>query len=130
MIMDTAFVIDVMKNEQNAIKKLQELVKKGEPQLVTAITIFELFSGIARSTKPIEEKNRVLTTLKGQLILHFDNDAAEKAGEIDGMLIKEGRMNDPIDCMIAGIALVKKEKVLTRNVKDFAKIRGIEVETY
>ncbi len=130
MILDTTFVIDVMKNEQKAIEKLQELVKKGEPQLITAITIFELFSGMAKSTKPIEERNKILTTLKEQLILHFDNDAAEKAGEVDGMLSKEGRMNDPIDCIIAGIALVKKEKVLTRNVKDFAKIRGIEVESY
>ena len=39
-------------------------------------------------------------------------------------------MIQPIDCMIAGIALIRKEKVLTRNVKDFSKIKDLEIETY
>lgn len=130
MIFDTCFVIDIMGKEEKAVQKLQELIKKGEPQIVTAITIFELFSGVAQSTMPEEEKNKIMKALKGQLILHLDNDAAEKAGEIDGMFVREGKMSDPMDSMIAGIVLMKKEKVLTRNVKDFLRIKGVEVETY
>ena len=130
MIFDTTFIIDVMHNDGKAIVKLHELINKNEPQLVTSLTIFELFSGIERSKKPIEEKNKIVKILKGQLILHLDNDSAEKAGEIDGSLIKEGKMIDPIDSLIAGITIIKKDKILTRNIKDFSKIKGIEIETY
>lgn len=130
MIFDTDFVIDLMENKVNAATKLRELIKKGEPQLITAPTVFELFSGLARSEKPTEEKNKIVKVLKGQLILHLDNDSAEKSGEIDGALVKEGKKIGPVDCMIAGIALVKKEKLLTRNVKDFMRIRGLEMESY
>lgn len=130
MIFDTTFIIDIMKNDEKAISKLNEIIKKGETQLITALTIFELFSGISRSNQPEKEKNKVIKILKGQLILHLDNDSAEKAGEIDGNLIKRGEDIGPIDCMISGIALVKKEKVLTRNIEDFKKIKGLEIETY
>ncbi len=130
MIVDTTFVIDLMRNEEKAVAKLHQLINKREPLLVTALTIFELFSGLSRSTKPSEERNKIMKVLKGQLILHLDNDSAEKAGEIDGTLIKEGNMIGPVDSMIAGIALVKKDVVLTRNIKDFSKVKGLDTETY
>ncbi len=130
MILDTTFVIDIMDNDKEAVNKLHELIKRGENQLITAPTVFELYSGMARSKKPANEKNKITKILNGQLIIHFDNDAAERGGEIDGNLIKDGKTIQPIDCMIAGIALVRKEKVLTRNIKDFSKIKDLEIETY
>ncbi len=130
MIFDTTFIVDVMRNEAAAVAKLHELISKGEPQLVTAVTIFELFSGLARSKKPEQEKEGIRKVLYGQLIIHFDKEAAERAGDIDGTLIKEGTMIDPTDSMIAGIAVIKKEKLLTRNVKHFSRVRGLEIEVY
>lgn len=130
MILDTTFLIDLMENEAAACDKLNLLIKMGEPQLVTALTIFELYSGLARSSKQEQEKQKIINALHGQLIVHLDCDAAEKAGEIDGALAKNGQMVSPIDCLIGGIAIVKKEKILTRNVKDFTKMKGVFVETY
>lgn len=130
MILDTTFIIDVMRNDSKALEKLNYLIKKGETQLITSLTVFELFSGASRSKRITEEKNKIVDILKGQLIINFDSDAAQKAGEIDGTLIKEGKMIDIIDSMIGGIAIIRKEKMLTKNIKDFSKIRGIEIETY
>ena len=130
MILDTSFLIDLMNGDKFAVQKLQLLTNKGETQLITALTIFELFSGLARSKKAETEKTKVVNALQGQLVIHLDNDSAEKAGEIDGNLVKEGKSIGVIDSMIAGIALIKKEKVLTRNVKDFSRVKGLEIETY
>ncbi|MBI5392839.1 PIN domain-containing protein [Candidatus Woesearchaeota archaeon] len=130
MIFDTCFIIDLMNNDTDAVAKLHELIKSDEPQLVTAVTIYELFSGMTKSNKPEGEKNKIMKVLNGQVILALDNDSAQKAGEIDGTLIKEGKMVDPIDILIAGITLTKKEKLLTRNIRDFSKVKGIELESY
>ena len=73
---------------------------------------------------------KILEILDGQIILKFDKESAEKAGEIDGNLIKEGNTIGPIDTMIAGTAITKNEKVLTRNIKDFSRIKGLNIETY
>lgn len=130
MISDTTFIVDLLRNDARAITKLKELMKKNELSFVTTLTIFELFSGLFRSNNPIKEKSRVIDVLKRQMIINLDPESAEKAGEIDGNLILKGKMIQPVDCMIAGIALVKKDKVLTRNVKDFSKIEGLEIESY
>ena len=130
MIFDTTFIIDLMERDEKAVIKLHDCIRKSESQFITSITVFELFSGLARCNRPKEEKEKILKTLTGQIVLNLDNDCAEKAGEIDGSLIKDGKMISVTDSMIAGIALVKKEKVLTRNVKDFSKINGLYVETY
>ncbi len=106
------------------------MLNRGETTLITSLSIFELFSGLGRSKKPQQEKNKILKVLEGQLIVNLDNYSAEKAGEIDGSLIKEGNGIGVIDSMIAGIALIKKEKVLTRNVKDFSRAKGLIVENH
>ncbi len=130
MILDTTFIIDLMNNDIKAVEKLRDLQKRGEAQIISSITIFELFSGLGHSKKQEKEKTKIINALRGQLIIHLDQDAAEKAGFIDGSLRKEGKAIGPLDTMIAGIALVKKEKVLTRNRKDFERIPGLEVESY
>lgn len=130
MILDTTFIIDIMNNDLKAIDKLRELQKRGEAQIISSITVFELFSGLAKSKKPEKEKAKIINAINGQLIASFDQEAAEKAGFIDGSLRKEGRTIGPLDTMIAGTAITKKEKVLTRNTKDFEKILGLEIETY
>tara|TARA_Y100000031_G_C8124769_1_gene339950 strand:+ start:155 stop:547 length:393 start_codon:yes stop_codon:yes gene_type:complete len=130
MIIDTTFAIDVMRNEPAAVEKLYALFKQGRTIKVSAPTIFELFSGVARCSRPVEEKRKIMQLLENQSVTPLTNESAEKAGEIDGKLCNEGKMIQVPDSMIAGIALIKNEKVLTRNVKDFSKIPGLQVETY
>lgn len=130
MIFDTTFLIDILRNDQHALEKLEEITKSGEPQHITAVSVFELFSGVVRSQKQEQEKKNVLDILNSQNVLDFDTLAGIRAGQIDGQLIRQGNMNSPQDNMIAGIALAQKEKILTRNVKDFSKIPGLQVETY
>ena len=130
MIVDTTFVIDILENNQDALNKSHELLQRGETQLVSSITIFELYSGIARSTKPEQEKLKVIQGLANQIILPFTEKDSEKGGKIHGDLYKKGNVIGSHDCMIAGIALTKGEKILTRNVKHFSRIEGLDVETY
>ena len=130
MILDTSFVIDLLHTDIKAVQKLHELLKQGSVPKITAVTVFELFTGVVRSNRPAEERNKILQVLEGQLVIPLEREAAEKAGEIDGSLAKEGKKIDIADCLIAGIALSRNEKVLTRNVKDFSRIQRLAVETY
>ena len=130
MIVDTTFVIDIMRKDERALLKLKQFVSRGEPQIVTVLTLFELYSGIMQSNKPDVEKQRVLQILSNLIIWHFDAESAEKSGEIDGGLCKQGKKIDTVDSMIAGIAIAKGERLLTRNIKDFSKIVGLDIESY
>ena len=46
MILDTNFIIDIMRNNESAINKSKQLSDIGESQFITSLTIFELFSGL------------------------------------------------------------------------------------
>ena len=60
----------------------------------------------------------------------LDAVAAERAGEVDAHLLRQGAPIDPEDSMIAGIALASGEPLLTRNVRHFSRIAGLRIEEY
>ena len=130
MILDTTFLIDLMKEDPAAVKKLKELERDKITQNIAALTLYELSVGIMLSTKPEKEKRKVLDTLASMNILDLNAKSAAKAGEVQGKLIREGKMIDPEDAMIAGIALLNNEIVLTKNVEHFSRIRALITETY
>ncbi|HIH10580.1 TPA: type II toxin-antitoxin system VapC family toxin [Candidatus Woesearchaeota archaeon] len=130
MILDTSFVIDLMNNHPEAVLKARELQQKGEHTYICTPTLFELWSGLAQSNKPVKEKQKIMEIISSQLVLNFDKESAEEAGKIDGLLKCEGQMIDPEDSMIAGIAKRHGECVLTKNVKHFSRIKTISCATY
>jgi len=113
-----------------AISKAKELEAEGTGIMIGAPSIFELFAGVALSRKAQEEKGKVMTILSSLPQLSLDFPSASAAGLIYGEKVRAGREIDPEDAMLAGMAKVKAEKILTRNVKHFSGIEGVTVETY
>lgn len=130
MLLDTTFLIDLMRGEASAIERLKVLEYEGIAQNVASPTLYELYVGIALSKKPEVEKRRVLEILTSAAILNLDAKSAEMAGRIQGELMAKGEMLDPEDAMIAGIALTNGESILTRNVEHLSRIMDLKVETY
>jgi tRNA(fMet)-specific endonuclease VapC len=60
----------------------------------------------------------------------LDHVAAAEAGVVYGEKRREGVVLDPEDAMIAGIARVNGEAVVTRNLRHFKGIKGVAVDTY
>ncbi len=129
MIIDTSVIIDACRNDSAALKKLKEIENTGEG-IIASPALFELFSGIARSSRSENEKNKVMGILQEYPIASLDSKAAGKAGLIDGQLAKQGNSIGIIDTLIAGIAITQGMAVLTKNKKHFSRIEGIKIESY
>ena len=130
MILDTSYLIDIMENDEAALIRKQKLIEDRENCRVASPTIFELWSGISASDKPEKEKAKVLAALMEFAVIPLIRKSAEKAGEIHGSLIKNGQQIEANDCMIASIAILENELLLTRNIKHFTRISGLKVESY
>ena len=130
MILDTSFIIDLMEMDEGALNKHGQLVEKNETSRISSAALFELWSGVGHSKKGEEEKLKVMRALSGISTIALTAPMAEKAGEIHGTLAKEGRGIDNIDAMIASTALHENETLLTRNVKHFARVNGLRIESY
>ena len=128
MILDTTFVIDILKGRPEAIEKLRQMERARHPILLTTVSIFELWQGIEVKDKEKEEK--IKETLENFPFVTLDLRGAELAGNIHGGLERKGMVIDPEDSMISGIALSRNEAVLTRNERHFKRVNGLRIELY
>lgn len=132
MILDTNFIIDVMNGDEKALNKLDEIENSSSSVSTTAITLFELWSGINQASKSEEEKEKVLNVISSLTIYSLDEKSAKIAGRIDGILADNKEKMSTEDCKIAGIAIKNSEKIVTKD-KDFetiSKYSTMEIEDF
>ena len=119
-----------MMKDPAALGKAEEVERKGSTISVGAPSIFELFAGVALTRKSEEEKSKIMSTISSLPQLPLDFPSARAGGQIYGGKAKAGSKVDPEDAMLAGIAKIRGETIITRNVKHFTNIEGVNVETY
>ncbi|MBI2662359.1 type II toxin-antitoxin system VapC family toxin [Candidatus Woesearchaeota archaeon] len=129
MILDTSFLIDLIKNKENAFQKAKILDNSSPPLRTTSISIFELRQGI-EDINESKKKEKIEQLLNALGLLNFDLESAKIAGTIFAELERKGEIIEAEDCMIAGIAIHHNEPILTRNSKHFQRIKGLKLETY
>ena len=105
MIADSCFIIDLMREDESALKKLAEIRGGDQLEYITAPTVMEIAVGVALANLPRTEQKRVDKILAGFQVIPLDILSAWRAGIEVGKLRKEGKIVDPIDGQIAGIAL-------------------------
>ncbi len=130
ILADTSFIIDVMKGEKAAYKKLEELKRGGISLLVSTITMYELYAGVSQAVKMKNEKKKVETALSKMRIVEFDERSAVESGQVHGYLHTTGQMIDIPDIMIAGTARACDYEILTRNHEHFKRVPRVRVECY
>jgi len=134
MIGDTDFFVDLMRQRSahhaSAVAKVPELESRGVRIAMTAVTRFELASGIAGSLEPARERQRVLRAIGSFHTYPLDGPSGDRAGAIYGALRARGVGIGAADAMIAGIALENREPLLTRNLADFGRVEGLVLDTY
>ncbi len=128
-VLETTFVIDLLRGKPQ-IKELKDELDKTEATLaIAAPSVMEIWSGAELSNVPESERVKINELLLSLIVLVLDEKAAKKAGEIEAGLLKAGQPIDTEDVMIAAIALVNGEKVVTRDAH-YSRIPGLRVLKY
>lgn len=129
-LLDTGFLLDLMAADEGAARRLAGLLEGYDPVAISAITVMELHHGVPRVGRPDVEMDRIRRALRGVSTYPVTHGIAARAGEIDGELAERGEPIGVPDVLIAATALHHGEPVLTRNVKHFGRVAGVEVQTY
>jgi tRNA(fMet)-specific endonuclease VapC len=77
-----------------------------------------------------EEKAWIFAVLESLPFLPLDVESSKAGGRIYEERKRVGSTIDPEDAMVAGIARVHGERMLTRNLRHFQGIEGVNVESY
>lgn len=129
MILETSFIIDFLKGENDAVSKMQSLLYENIAYEIAAPTIFELWGGLEILENSEKEREKIVSLIGGIIVYPLDEESAKIAGKIDGELVRKGQRIETEDCMIAGIAISNNKKVLTRD-PHFGRIEGLKIENY
>jgi hypothetical protein len=129
VLLDTAFLIDLMNGDEGAVEKARELETNLVQQRLSAMTLFELYYGAARSNQSEAEREKIENVLASKPVHPADTAVMRKAGRLSGELMNDGNAVGDGDVIIGATADVLEEPVLTRNVDDFERL-GVDVKTY
>lgn len=129
MILDSTFLVDVLRGREDVSSHVEELDASGFPS-VSSVTVMELWEGIQLSDASAAERRAVEELLTDIDELPFDRECATTAGQLNAELIEAGTPIDGSDVMIAATALVHDRPVVTRNVDHFERIPDLDVVSY
>lgn len=133
MILDTAFLIELLRDERDAFQVGVELSEDGIPQRVPSPVLFELqygaeIEGDADERRAIDNIPRLYPVVR--MNAHLSRHAATLIAKADKAAGGAGESGiDDIDPMIAAVADSVDEPVLTRNVGDFEKL-GVDIRSF
>lgn len=97
---------------------------------ISAITAYELHTGVQKCSHPVQEHAKVELLLKTVQHLPFDFKASEEAARIRALLESQGQPIGPYDFLLAGQALGGALILVTANTKEFSRVPGLTVENW
>lgn len=129
VLLDTTFLIDVMRARERALDVLERLEAAGETLAVSTVTLFEMHRGLAAVGLSEAARKRAAEVVGARVVYAPDAAAARRAGDLDAELWARGEAIDPEDCLIAGIALSRDLELVTRN-RHYARVPGLRLRLY
>lgn len=91
----------------------------------------ELYTWAHHRNSPQQLIHRIENELlKDVVILDVDKPCAIEFGRLNGQLLRVGITINPVDLMIATVALVHDLTLVTHNARDFRQIPGLRLEDW
>lgn len=123
-VLDSTFLIDLNREESNAVDVLQELRGRGRPLRVPAVVMMEVATGE-------EEPEEAASELESSFLIQpFTPDLAVVGATVARNLFEQGVFPGWTDVMIAATALHFGEELVSRNERHFRRVSGLELRTY
>jgi len=126
-LLDTNAVIALLKSQPAGVRgRLRRAVSRGASIGVSSVVLYELWYGVARSERRRDNAERLRVFLSGNIdVVPFDEQDAVTAGDLRATLENAGTPIGPYDLLIAAQALRSGATLVTANISEFARVRGL-----
>ena len=125
-LVDSDWAIDVLNGRSEAIEMLDVLEPSGIA--LSIISYGELYQGAYYGRNPEAALTDLETFLDGKEIIAPTFSIMQRFGIVRGQLPRELRRQiGPMDFLIASTALVHDLTIVTRNLRDFEHIPGLQI---
>ena len=131
-LLDTNACIAIINANPVSVRaRVAEAVSSGSQIFVSAVAAFELWYGVAKSSRPAANAERVEAFFAGPVsILPFEDDDAPTAGRLRADLERAGTPIGAYDLLIAAQARNRRLTLITANVKEFRRVKDLSWEDW
>ena len=128
-LLDTNICIYLIKKK---FSSLQQRIEKEQPYTIaiSAVSVAELEFGIANSLYPEKNREALLEFLSPFEIIPFSELDCEAFGILRAHLKKTGKPIGPYDLQIAAQCLSRNYCLVTNNLKEFHRVKGLKIEDW
>ena len=125
----------VSKSIRKPVEKLELRMdaewSNGTRFLLSVVVLHEIELSVLRSENPTGARKRVDAFMKGvSEIAHFEPDDAIASAKIHAELLSRGEAICAHDTFIAAQALRRKMPLITNNVREFSRVKGLVWEDW
>jgi tRNA(fMet)-specific endonuclease VapC len=124
-VLDTNTLVYFFRGEGAVAQRL--LATRPNELAIPAVVVHELETGISKSTDASKRRSQLDTLLCCISVLPFGLDEARISAIVRARLEQLGTPIGPLDTLIAGTALAHRGTLVTRNVREFARVEGLAV---
>jgi tRNA(fMet)-specific endonuclease VapC len=128
-LLDTNVCVDYLNGRYPSVVGRIHRCSPGDLGL-SAIVMAELRYGADRSARPKSNHARLDVLVAEIPALDFDLEAASTYGRLRARLEKAGTPIGPNDTLIASQALARGLVIVTDNVGEFIRVKGLKVENW
>jgi hypothetical protein len=128
-VLDTSFIVDLLRGREEAHQKLAEMEAKEILLSTTGINVLELYRGAYLSRKTHQNLEEIKKLLECFQVLELEESVYEVFASLSARLLSEGKTIGVSDELIAAIILCHDGKIVTRD-NHFKEVPGLEVVGY
>ena len=131
-LLDTNACIALINQKPPLVRtRLQQVLSQDARVMVSAVVAFELWYGVAKSARPEANARTVETFFAGPIsLLAIEPEDAKVAGRVRAALEATGKPIGAYDLLIAAQALRHQSTLITANVREFGRIKGLDWEDW
>lgn len=126
IVLDTNVVIGLTKRRRPVVERLRH--HDPADVFVSSLVMHELYFGAFKGERALRNLNEIDAYTFN--VLPFDQNDSRRASEIRAQLDRKGQRIGPYDVFIAGQALARGLTLVTRNVREFARVDGLSIENW
>jgi tRNA(fMet)-specific endonuclease VapC len=127
-LLDTNTCIAIIKDSKDAGQRFKS--RALSELMVSSVTVFELWTGVEKCSKPSREAVRVEGFLSLVEVAEFAVSASKRAAQVRAHLERAGQTIGPYDTLLAGHALDLGCTIVTHNTREFKRVPGLKVEDW
>jgi tRNA(fMet)-specific endonuclease VapC len=131
-LLDTNVCVALINGTSSHVRKHYVQATRRNAKLLTSpIVAHELWYGVAKSDRIPQNANRLATFLgRDVVLLDYSERDAQAGGEIRADLERRGKRIGEYDTLIAGQAFARNLVLVTANMREYARVKGLVVEDW